>query len=72
MEELIKELVEGEYEKLDLDQRQRLTPEMKRVMLVSVCKTQAFNNWGLGTPDVWSLMEEKVRELIPDEDGSDQ
>ena len=66
--EAIRELVEAEFEKLELDQRERLTPDMKRVMLIATCKTRIFNEWGTGTPDVWTKIEECAKELIPESD----
>ena len=71
MMERIPKLVQDQYDLMNLEEREKLTPEMRRVLLKSRCKQVVFDDWQLRVPEAWDNIEKLVDEMIPDEEDQE-
>ena len=66
------QLVKEQYVQMKLEHREQLTHDMKKVLLVSRCKTILFNDWGVSNPTIWDKLDEYAELIIfNDKDGEE-
>lgn len=60
----VKQLVQEQYEKMGLANK-KTDWETKQMALESRCQNIVYNEWGVGTQELWDSIKEHVEELIP-------
>jgi len=64
MNEDIKQLVQEQYEKMNLANSKE-DWDIKQILLSNKCQGIVYNEWGLGIQSVWEMIDKYVEELIP-------
>ena len=64
--ERVKKLVKRQYEEMNLESK-KISWDSKQVLLINRCQMIIIYDWGISNQNLWDMVDECVRELIPDE-----